>query len=87
MDRDELDLLSAQLVEGGAEERGVADVIATLKESGCSIVESLYMISKVFSLSLADAKAAVMTGPSWSKESEDHEEFHEKLIEGFEREG
>jgi hypothetical protein len=80
MDKKELDLLSAELIERNAGERGVDDLIAVLKTSGRSIVESIYIVSKVFSLSPADAKMSVVTGPSWSKEGESHEEFHGRLI-------
>ncbi|MGJ6961451.1 hypothetical protein ACSDR0_06025 [Streptosporangium sp. G11] len=79
MDKKELDLLSAELIEGNAGEKGVDDLIAALKASGRSMVESIYIVSKVFSMSPADAKMSVVTGPSWSKEGEEHEEFHRRL--------
>ncbi|MGS2640540.1 hypothetical protein [Streptosporangium sp. LJ11] len=80
MDKKELDLLSAELLEGNARERGVDDLIVALKTSGRSMVESIYIVSKVFSMSPADAKMSVVTGPSWSKEGEGHEEFHGRLV-------
>ncbi|MFD0886842.1 hypothetical protein ACFQ08_20025 [Streptosporangium algeriense] len=85
--RNELDLLSANLIEQGAGESGTADLIAALKRDGRSMLESVYVVSKVFSLSPADAKPAVATSPSWVEESKEHERFHEKLIEEFEHEG
>ncbi|MEU1875949.1 hypothetical protein ABZ470_01450 [Streptosporangium sp. NPDC020072] len=86
MDRDELELLSVSLIEQGAGERGPADLIAALKRDGRSMVESIYLVSKVLSLSLGDAKTSVVTSPSWSRENREHERFHEKLIEVFEGE-
>lgn len=84
MNKVDLESLYVKLVQNGAGNGHMGDLIASLKDSGRSIVESIYLVSKIYDVGLAEAKEAVVMSVAWRARVDSHEKFHDDLIEHIE---
>ena len=63
------------------------EIIAFLRNQGCSKVESIAVIVRAFGLALSDAKHMVHVSHAWSDVRLRDDDFHQKLEEGFQEQG
>jgi hypothetical protein len=56
-------------------------VIAYLRASGCSKIDSIAVLIETYGIDLAKAKEVVHFSPSWDDTRASDEKFHEKLVD------
>lgn len=77
MDRSALDALASSMVSRGTPEREQA--LRELRSRGNSPVETIYVMSRVFGISLPEAKAALYESSAWSDQHADWQSLHSEL--------
>ncbi|MGC4938395.1 hypothetical protein [Kribbella sp. DT2] len=82
MDRVKMDRLAVKLAEGAAQDLPI--VSGSLRQQGCSMIETIYLIHRAFDVSLGDAKGLVMTAEAKRTGSTGFEDFHQQLEDAIE---
>jgi hypothetical protein len=70
-----------------AESAALDDVLAFLREQGCSKVESIRTLVQVGKLNLRDSKRVVHASKVWADTREDDERLHDTLLSGINSDG
>lgn len=79
MDRREIDDECDRLVCAGGDGEEPRAIISRLRTAGRSTVEAIYMVSKIYDLSLSAAKEMVVLSPEWIGDLRSHVAFHDDL--------
>lgn len=79
MDRPRLDGLASSIAGGGQVER--EPVFRELRELDLSPIEAIYVASRVFGLSLPEAKTAIYESTAWRDQQQDWQRLQSGLEE------
>lgn len=61
------------------------EIVAFLRAQGCSKVESMTIVARIFGLGLNEAKEIVHLSPTWSDIRTQDDRFHQTLEKGLQQ--